>query len=412
MARPRNDGFGKISRKKRGNYYDLGVWVRDATGKNVFHRLGREGDPDIQEKFLEFQHQLFQRKKIVPKDGVTVAMLFLKYIELRLPKLHVTDQAHVRKVLGLLLDEFGNTPTDDFDSVAYRRAQEIVACEGLRKADGKKVWSFSHVNKLLKYLVAVLKWGVSRKLFSAANLLEIKTVEPVGKGDEVYELEVNEPRTEVPDHVILESLKYLTPILRDMVRIQRIAGMRPSEVCALRVEHVLSAKDGVIEVREHKTARFGTRRYYAFTPDEMRILKRRCSGKGFDEYVFTPRDAYLEAVEGQAIAPEKLDKALARYGEKYDSHAYGRAIKRKLDAAREQGAKIPHWTPYQIRHTFVTENSLKYGMEMASSLAGHKSLRTTEIYDHKAQRVAIRAACERAGETPWGHNEKGPEPKP
>lgn len=412
MARPRNDGFGKLSRKKRGNYYELGVWVRDGAGKNVFHRLGREGDPDIQEKYVEFQHKMLQVRKAVPKEGVTLAMLFLKYMELRLPKLHTTDQAHVRKVLGLVLDDFGNMMVDDFDSVEFRKAQELVALEGQRKDAGKKVWSFSHVNKLMKYLVSVLKWGVSRKLFPAANLLEIKTVEPVGRGDEVYELEVNEPRTDVPDEVILASLPHLSPILQDMVRIQRIAGMRPSELCALRVEHVLKATNGVIEMREHKTARFGTRRYFAFTQDELRILRRRCAGKGFDEYVFTPRDAYLEAMEGSAIAPDKLERVLARYAERYDTHAYWRAVKRKLDAARQKGVKIPNWTPYQIRHTFVTETALKYGMEMASSLAGHKSLRTTEIYDHKAQRVAIRAACERAGETPWGHNEKGPEPKP
>lgn len=402
MARPKNTPFGKISRKKRKNYYEVGVWIKNDEGKNVFHRLGKEGDPDIKEKFVEFQHKMLNERKRVPKNGVTISMLFLRYIESKLPKLHPTDQAHVRKVMKLLLEPFGNMNVVDFDSVEFRRAQEIVAIEGMRTDSGKKVWSFSHVNKLLKYFVAVLKWGAARKLFPPVNLLEIKAVEPVGRGDEFYPLAVNEPRTEVPDQVILESLKYLSPILCDMVRIQRIAGMRPSELCALRVEHVRTAQNGVIAMKEHKTARFGNTRYFAFTKDEMKILRRRCAGKGFDEFVFTPRDAYLEAIENTNVNKENVEKVLARFSQKYKTHTYGRALKKKLDAARENGAKIPHWTPYQLRHTFVTENSLLYGVEVASSLAGHKSVKTTQIYDHKAVKIALRAADAREGFSPWG----------
>ena len=53
--------------------------------------------------------------------------------------------------------------------------------------------------------------------------------------------------------------------------------------------------------------------------------------------------------------------------------------------------------------------------------SGRGGARLIQILDSKsgngesgeiAKDIPIRAACERAGETPWGHNEKGPEPKP
>ncbi len=401
MPRPKNEGFGKISRKKRGPYYELRVWVRDGAGKNVFHRLGREGDPDIQEKYVEFQHKMLQVRKAVPKKGVTLSILFLKYMELRLPKLHITDQAHVRKVIGLVLDDFGTVVVDDFDSVEFRRAQELVALEGQRKGEGKKVWSFSHVNKLMKYLVSVLKWGVSRKLFPASNLLEIKTVEPVGRGDEVYELEVNEPRTDVPDEVILASLPHLSPILQDMVRIQRAACMRPSEVCGPRVLNIMTAKSGVVTIGKHKTMRFQVKRYAAFSPAEMEILRKHCRGKGADEYVFSPRDAIRPTWESYGWDSAKIEEKSLFYADHYTPETYYHAIQYRLKKAREAGVVIPRWFPYQLRHAAVTANSLRYGVETAAYIAGHKSIKTTEIYDHKGEQLARLAAEERGDVPSW-----------
>ena len=47
-----------------------------------------------------------------------------------------------------------------------------------------------------------------------------------------------------------------------------------------------------------------------------------------------------------------------------------------------EGETIPDWTPYQLRHTAATETSRTVGKEKAKALLAHRSMRTTEIYDH------------------------------
>lgn len=81
--------------------------------------------------------------------------------------------------------------------------------------------------------------------------------------------------------------------------------------------------------------------------------------------------------------------------EKCDSHAYNRAIKYAQRKARKTGVKIPDWFLYQLCHASVTATSLEYGWETALLVAGHKSQKTTAIYEHKAETISVRVAGNR-----------------
>jgi len=391
MARHKNDGVGAISQKKRAGYIEVGVWVDTPSGKK-FHSLGRKGEPDIQRKYVDFCKAYYEEAAHPKEDALTISILFRHYIEKRLPRLHVTDQHHVKTVMGIVVEKFGLTSVSDFDSVAFREAQAAVAEYGTRQ---KKPWTFTYCNKLMGYLRAVLKWGIGRKLFNAANLLEIQAVEPIGQGDEVYDLSETVPREDVPDWVVKKSMPYLTPMMADIVRLIRGACLRPSELVRMRCQDLMESKDGVVEIGHHKTQRFNVRRFAAFTPEEMRILRKYARGKGADEYVFSPRDAVREVWKDYKNVKDAEEKIL-KYSEEYTTHDLGRALQRCLDRARASGEIIPHWTLYQLRHASVTENSMKFGVETASYIAGHKSIKTTAIYDHKALACAIMAAKDRA----------------
>jgi integrase len=54
----------------------------------------------------------------------------------------------------------------------------------------------------------------------------------------------------------------------------------------------------------------------------------------------------------------------------------------------ESGDKpVPHWFPYQLRHSAGTEMSRTQGKEKAQHLLTHASIETTEIYDDSALEV-------------------------
>lgn len=384
MARPKNDGVGKISFKKRADYYEAGVWVQTPGGKK-FYKIGRKGDPDLQRKYVEFCNRYYTAPAVRKGEAVMMATLFREYLEKRLPRLHQVDRFHVKKILGLVAERYGLTRVEDFDSVAFREVQAMVAEEGERQ---QKPWSFSYCNKLIKYLRAILKWGVGRKLFTAANLLEIQAVEAIGQGDEVYDLSETVQRADVPDWVVRKSMPYLPPTLQDMVRLIRGACLRPSELARMRVQDIMESRDNIVEIGHHKTQRHHIRRFAAFTPAEMRILRKYTIGKGADEHLFSPRDTMREKNFRGA--------SLLRFSEEYTTHTLGCWLRRCLDRARADGVKIPYWTLYQLRHASVTENSRLFGVETAAYIAGHKDMKTTAIYDHKAVECARAAAKKRA----------------
>lgn len=399
MARPKKNSFGAIAFKKRAGHIDAGVWVDTPSGKR-FHTIGRKGDPDLQRKYALFCASYIQEEEDVPLNEVTVAILFRHYLEKRLPHLQPPDQHHVKLIMKLLVEKFGPVNVKDFDCVSFRSAQKVIATHGQRLV---RPWSFSYCNKLMGYLRAIFKWGVGRKLFDASNLLEIKTVEPIGQGDEVYDLGDTFPRQEVPDEVIEATLPFLSDVMVDVVTLIRGACLRPCELTRLRVQDVRESRNGVVEIRHHKTQRFGVRRYAAFSRAEMAILLRRSYGKGADEFVFSPRDTMREVWKNRRC--RYLEDCLLKYSDHYTTERLGHALADGIKKARAAGVRIPKWTLYQLRHSAVTENSEKYGVEIASYIAGHRSMKTTAIYDHKAVQCAIHAAEERTRK----EQKRGPE---
>jgi integrase len=59
------------------------------------------------------------------------------------------------------------------------------------------------------------------------------------------------------------------------------------------------------------------------------------------------------------------------------------------------GEKIPHWFPYQLRHSAITNISLERGKDMAQALAGHTSSKMTDNYDHSQLKKRERLAKKR-----------------
>ena len=83
-----------------------------------------------------------------------------------------------------------------------------------------------YCNMLMKYIRAMLKWGILRKLVPHQVYVEAQFIPALKKGKtRAYE---KPPRQDVPDEVINRTLPYLLPTLRDMVQVQRLASMRPS----------------------------------------------------------------------------------------------------------------------------------------------------------------------------------------
>ena len=406
------EGVSQILRKRRprsknGACKDVaGCYIR-FRGKETWRKLGLWNSPEVLTEYEKVRREWYSGQFIESQceGGVTLAYLFDEFLYVAMARYMKPEIYVFRLVIGVTIELFPEKKVADFSAMNFRTVRKALIERGVREA---KPWARQYVNTMMKALRQIFTWGVSYDYVPPDVVAKIKSV-PALREAEHEELEERELVMEVADEAVIRTLPYMPPVVADMVKIQRGACMRPSEVCRLRVGDLDRTGDvWRTQTKKHKTARYGISRFAAFGPAETEILRRRCAGKGDDEYVFSPRDAMLERWEAKRAARkspltpsqeqrgEEADAGkLLRFGECYISTSYYRAVKYAQQKAKKAGEIIPEWFPYQLRHAAVTETSLAHGRETASLQAGHLSMKTTEVYEHKAEKIAVNLAEER-----------------
>jgi integrase len=129
---------------------------------------------------------------------------------------------------------------------------------------------------------------------------------------------------------------------------------------------------------EHKTAWKGHERTVPLGKPEQELIIPYLEGKTADQPVFC-----------------------TRHGKHYDSELYRGAVARAIVRANRslpENQKIPHWTPYQLRHAGVTELVAENdgNLDVARAVAGQKTIDITQRYNHADLRIAIEQAKKRS----------------
>jgi integrase len=284
------------------------------------------------------------------------------------------------------------------------------------------------VNLRVGRLKRVFKWGVSEELVPVAVWQALCTVQGLqAHRTEAVESKRIEP---VPDERVTATLAFLRPQVRDMVEVQRLTGMRPGEVCQLRLREI-DRTGQVWEYRpaRHKTAWRGKERVVFIGPRVQAILSRYANADP-DAYLFSPREAvdqlHRERGENRVTTyyasrqgwQQRTAHPKRRPGERYTVTAYGQAIRRacarafrlpdylrrrrvklndghrRWETAGEWRARVGPagvaeaatwrdrhtWHPNQLRHAAGMDVRKAYGIEAAQVILGHSRANVTEVY--------------------------------
>jgi len=188
-----------------------------------------------------------------------------------------------------------------------------------------------------------------------------------------------------------------------MVQLQRILGLRPNEIFLMRAGDIdTSRKNGLwyYVPGSYKTAKFVGKIVFPLGEPEQKRLFPYIKGKSPEQAVFSPRTAMAErnaerrANRKTKISPSQAarDKAKAakpsRYSEFYDRDSYRQAISHAIEKGnrelKDDEERIPHWYPYQLRHSAATKIETEIGLDEAQAQLGHKTANMTRRYS-KAQ---------------------------
>jgi len=288
------------------------------------------------------------------------------------------EVANIKLAMKPLKRLYGDMPVEEFGPLALKAVRQAMIEKGLCRRSIN-----IHVGRLRR----VFKWGVENELVPPSVFHGLQAVPGLRRGR--GGAKESEPVKPVPEAAVKAVLKVVSRPIAAMIRVQYLTGMRPGEVCSMRMRNLdCLGRIWIYKPESHKTEHFGHKRVINLGPEAQKVL-RPFLRLDPEAHLFNPREAVKERYEKAAAArktprwPSHMRRNKAkrkrRPGRKPKDHytrmSYYRAVVRGC-----KRAKIDSWHPHQLRHNAATRIRKEFGPEHARAVLGHQSLVATEIY--------------------------------
>ncbi len=336
-----------------------------ATGKQI--QFGLSGKPATTEAYNRWIASMAARRAEVPSglppgSILSLAELIADYTAFA--KRYYVKRGKVTSELkmieansSILLDLFAVTRAADFGP------NELKA---VRQAYIVKDWNLATINNQMCRLKRMFRWGVEHELIKPEQLVSLCAVRGLSPGR--CEARVSDPILPVPADDVRAAAAKCKPVVRAMLLVHLLTGMRTGELCDLLASRIDQSREPWLYVPlTHKNEHHGKERPIYLGPEARAIL--------------TP---WIEKANGGRLW-------LTRDRGPFTPNIYSANIER---ACKRAG--VPRFRPLQIRHTAGTIFRREAGIEGAQALLGHAHLKTSEIYAENRSDLA-RITIEKIG---------------
>lgn len=301
---------------------------------------------------------------------------------------HTNELTDYRYSLRPLRELYGDMPADEFSPLRLKAVRQKMIESGLCR---------TVINQRVGRIVRMFRWGVSEELVPETVYRALTTVRGLEKGR--CAARESEPVRPVADDAVEAVIPHVLPPVRAMIRIQRLTGARPGEVCDMRVCDIdMSGDVWLYRPARHKMKHRGKDRVIAIGPRAQEVLRSFLKDDSL-AFLFSPREALTarraekRALRKTRVQPSQQNRKRSRPkripGSCYRTGSYAYAIKR---ACRKAG--IESWHPHQLRHSHATEVRRHFGLEAAQVSLGHSQARVTEVYAERDLSLAAKVAAE------------------
>jgi integrase len=214
-------------------------------GKRIYH--GVWGTPDAEKNYKRFIAALLEVPDGVPvlvgeNTEVIVSELATAYLDtIEKSRMHPSHISHFKRTIGFLVEIYGETVVNDFSPKKLKvvRDQMVKSGKLCRKV----------VNDYTCRIIRIFAWGVEEEL-AKTDTKALREVKPLQEGETgTFD---HPERQEVPDAVIEATLPFLAPTVSAMVQVQRLTGMRPSEVFSMRVGDIDQSRSNGLRANASK----------------------------------------------------------------------------------------------------------------------------------------------------------------
>jgi integrase len=296
-----------------------------------------------------------------------------------------------RRTLRPLKQLYGGTLARDFGPKALKAVRQAMIDAAICRKT---------TNQRIRRIVRLFGWAVENELVPGGVHHALKAVKPLERGRS--EARESEPVKPVPEAFVDAIRPHVARQVWAMIELQRLTGMRPGEVTALRTIDIdASGKIWEYVPERHKTEHHGHVRTIFLGPRAQAVLKPWLKTDP-SAYLFSPHEA-MEANRTARSAARKTpltpsQKARRRKakprrapGERYTTHSYYYAVR---NACKK--ADIPAWHPHRLRHNSASYLRKEFGLDVARVILGHRSPAVTEVYA-EVDRAKALAVMEQVG---------------
>jgi integrase len=296
-----------------------------------------------------------------------------------------TEIGAILNAVKLLNSMYGRESVNEFGPLKLQAVQQAMV-----RAD----WKRKNINKQCQRIVRMFSWGVAQELVKADVAHALREVKGLHEGR--TEARESMPVLPIDDTVVNATIEHLPTIVVDMVKLQRLTGCRPEEVCLIRPCDVdISGAVWYYRPESHKTAHHGRERVICIGPKGQDVLRPYLL-RDKQVYCFDPSEGERkrrEAAHDARVTPvtygnrpgtNRKAKPARKAGQRYTTASYRRAIHRAADKAG-----LSPWSPNRLRHSAATEIRKRFGLEAAQVTLGHAAADVTQVY---AERDLAKAA--------------------
>jgi integrase len=372
-------------------------FVSKLTTRAVTSWLSLQSRPDIIRKTMRSVFRRLVEMGLIDRAPIkldaTIGEIvdeFLAHAQTYYRKLgKVTSQVAVfRSATTPLKELYGDAPATEFTCVKLEKVRDAMIDRG---------WCRTNINQHVGRIRRVFKFAAKRQDELALVWSKLLTLDPLLKGrSEAVEAEPVKP---VDDAVVDATLPHVTPIVADMIRVQRLTGMRPGEVTSVMWAEVDTSGDvWIYRPTHHKTEHHDIARVIMIGARAQAILSKylgfgpvfpgRRKGRPFTTPAY--RRCITRGCERAFGMPKELQPS--RKAVKEMSEQELETIREKAEVWRAENC----WAPNQLRHSFATELRKTESLDVVAAALGHTKIETSQLYAEN-DLAAARAVVARIG---------------
>ena len=229
----------KLSRHQRGQ-----AFVK-ISGRQIW--LGRYGDPFTREKYDRLVAEWLANGRTLPQPSTQIRPL--KVVEVLAPYWRWAKQRYtpaevdtIKAANRVVEALYGSLPAVEFGPNALR----AVRTEMIRKG-----WTRKQINRQISRVRALFRWGASHELLPESVYNQLRTVEPLRRGEAPERPKVKP----VPRRLIRVVRHRVSRQVRALIDLQLLTAARADELLDLCVENISRRSDvWAYNPAEHKTA--------------------------------------------------------------------------------------------------------------------------------------------------------------